>query len=80
MLSESAEMISDSQYAPCYVDIWSLGVLLFYICCRTTVPWQRASNADPNFKIYTTQDTDYLYHHFPISQQLNQILKKKYLC
>ena len=59
-----------------YTDIWALGLLLFYLCTGGCLPWEKACTLDPRYSFFLNQDEDYLLHLFPISRQLNHLLKQ----
>ena len=39
------------------------------------LPWNKASLSDPHFSTYVFRDRDYIYNNFPISLEVNNILK-----
>lgn len=63
-----------SAYASAPNDVWSLGVILVNLTCGRN-PWKRASMSDPTFRAYR-RDPDFLKTILPISDELNDILKR----
>lgn len=67
------QFAQDVVYYPSRADIWSLGIILLNMVTGRR-PWKAARVSDVNFRAFL-DDEDYLYHTFPISRSLNEVLK-----
>lgn len=63
-----------TSYSAKHSDIWALGVILMNLVCEC-LPWRRADREDRDFFIYLYRDSNFFYNNFPISSELNDILK-----
>lgn len=63
-----------TSYSAKHADIWALGVILMNLVCEC-LPWRRADREDRDFFNYLYRDSNYFYNNFPISSELNDILK-----
>jgi serine/threonine protein kinase len=55
-------------------DIWSLGVILLNLASGRN-PWKQASNDDESYAAFVN-DGKFLYKIFPITSELNEVLRK----
>lgn len=55
-------------------DVWSLGVILVNLTCGRN-PWKQASDRDATYRAFL-EDPDFLKTILPITDELNDILKK----
>ncbi|KAF8127242.1 kinase-like domain-containing protein [Boletus edulis] len=60
-------------YYPSLADIWSLGIILLNLVTGRR-PWKFARVSDIQFRAFL-DDENYLYNTFPISRELNMLLK-----
>ncbi|KAJ7094655.1 serine/threonine protein kinase, negative regulator of sexual conjugation and meiosis [Mycena belliarum] len=65
---------SQDGYSTRHCDIWALGVILTNMICGRN-PWKAAEPADECFASFLT-DNDFLLRSLPISQGVNNILKR----
>lgn len=63
-----------TSYNAKHADIWALGVILMNLVCEC-LPWRRADREDRDFFNYLYRDSNFFYNNFPISSELNDILK-----
>ncbi|KAG6374856.1 kinase-like domain-containing protein [Boletus reticuloceps] len=60
-------------YYPSLADVWSLGIILLNLVTGRR-PWKFARASDIQFRAFL-DDENYLYNTFPISRELNMLLK-----